>query len=93
MKINWKQKLSSRKFWLAVAGFVGAVLAAFRVQDNTAVQVTAVISSVGVIAAYIFGESYTDGKRAGSATVELTEWFDIPDSDSGDGEDKNKKEG
>ena len=24
-KINWKQKLSSRKFWAALAGFVGAV--------------------------------------------------------------------
>ena len=82
-KINWKQKLSSRKFWCAVAGFVGAVLVAFRVQDNTAVQITAVVSSVGVIAAYIFGESYTDGKRADNASLDLLEWIED--------EEKNKK--
>ena len=28
-KINWKQKLSSRKFWAAAAGFVTAVLVAY----------------------------------------------------------------
>lgn len=27
--INWKQKLSSRKFWVALVGFISAVLFAF----------------------------------------------------------------
>ena len=82
-KINWKQKLSSRKFWCAVAGFVTTVLVAFRVQDNTAVQITAVVSSVGVIAAYIFGESYTDGKRADNTVTSRMPppWIESEDED------------
>ena len=35
MKINWKQKLTSRKFWAAVIGFVTAILVAVGVKDPT----------------------------------------------------------
>ena len=41
MKINWKQKLTSRKFWAAVVTFVTTVLVAFGVPDLTIEQVTA----------------------------------------------------
>lgn len=60
MNINWKQKLSSRKFWAAAAGFVTAVCAAFGVNSMTAEQIAAVISAVGILAAYIIGESAVD---------------------------------
>ena len=62
-KINWKQKLSSRKFWAAVAGFVTAILVAFRVESGTVEQVTAIITAGGVLAAYILGESVVDANR------------------------------
>lgn len=62
-KINWKQKLSSRKFWAAVAGFVTAILVAFRVENGTVEQVTAIITAGGVLAAYILGESVVDANR------------------------------
>ena len=62
-KINWKQKLSSRKFWAAVAGFVTAILVAFRVENGTVEQVTAIITAGGVLAAYILGESMVDANR------------------------------
>ena len=48
-KINWKQKLSSRKFWAAVAGFVTAILVAFNVENGTVEQITAIITQ-GTIA-------------------------------------------
>lgn len=62
-KINWKQKLSSRKFWAAVAGFVSAILVAANTSENTVAQVTAIITAGGVLAAYILGESVVDANR------------------------------
>lgn len=62
-KINWKQKLSSRKFWAAVAGFVTAILVAFRVENGTVEQITAIITAGGVLVAYILGESAVDANR------------------------------
>ena len=71
-KINWKQKLSSRKFWLALIGFVTTVLVAFNVDSLTVEQIAAIISGVGALVVYIIGESYVDGKRATihEATIE-----------------------
>ena len=62
-KINWKQKLSSRKFWAAVAGFVTAILIAFQVENGTVEQITAIITAGGVLIAYILGESAVDANR------------------------------
>ena len=60
MKINWKQKLTSRKFWAAVVGFTTAILIAFKVDSLTVEQVTTVISALGVLVAYILGEGLAD---------------------------------
>ena len=62
-RINWKQKLSSRKFWAAVAGFVTAILVAFRVENGTVEQITAIVTAGGVLVAYILGESVVDANR------------------------------
>ena len=62
-KINWAQKLSSRKFWAAVVGFVTALLVAFRADEGTVEQVSAVITAGGVLVAYIIGESVVDANR------------------------------
>lgn len=61
--INWKQKLTSRKFWAAVIGFVTAVMVACNVDDMTIEQVTAVISACSVLIAYIIGEGMVDSAR------------------------------
>lgn len=63
MKINWKQKLTSRKFWAAVIGFVTAVLTAFNVNDLAIEQVVAIISATSVLIAYIIGEGLVDSAR------------------------------
>lgn len=64
MKVNWKQKLSSRKFWAAVVGFVSAILIALNYSEMQIEQVTAVVTAGGVLIAYILGESYVDANRA-----------------------------
>jgi uncharacterized membrane protein len=65
-KIDWKQKLSSRKFWAAVTGFVTAILIAFKVDKLTIEQVVAIISASSILIAYIIGEGMVDSARAGT---------------------------
>lgn len=60
MKIDWKRKLTSRKFWCAAIGFITAILTAFHVDNMTIEQVTAVISATAVLIAYIIGEGMVD---------------------------------
>ena len=59
-KIDGKRKLTSRKFWLAVIGFVTAIMVAFNVKQMTVEQVTAVVSAMATLIAYIIGEGMTD---------------------------------
>lgn len=66
MKINWKQKLTSRKFWAAVVGFVTPLLLAFGIGENVVTQVTSIIMSGGTLIAYIIGEGLIDAANTGS---------------------------
>lgn len=70
-KIDWARKLTSRKFWAAVVGFVTPVMAFAQVPDNTAVQVTAIIMAGGALITYIIGEGLTD-----AAAVDKQEKYD-----------------
>lgn len=63
MKINWKQKLTSRKFWAALIGFVTALLVAFGVDNLTIEQVVALITAASTLIAYIVGEGIVDAAR------------------------------
>lgn len=73
-EINWKRKLTSRKFWAAVVGFATPLMTMLNVSDNTAVQVTALIMSGGALIAYIIGEGLTDAANIGTeTTVEIGE--------------------
>jgi len=70
MNINWKQKLTSRKFWAAVIGFVTAILVAFGVDDLTIEQIIALITAASTLIAYIIGEGMVDAARLKSETKE-----------------------
>ncbi len=59
-KIDWTRKLTSRKFWAAVVGFVTPLMTMLNVSDSVAVQVTALIMAGGTLVAYIIGEGLTD---------------------------------
>lgn len=64
--IDWKRKLSSRKFWAAVADFVGMLLIALHIAEDTATQVTALIMAGAGVIAYILGEGMTDAANGGA---------------------------
>ena len=66
-RINWKDKLSSRKFWAAVCGFVGGILIAMKMDETTVTQITGIIMAGASVLAYILGEAWTDAAGAQAA--------------------------
>lgn len=64
MKIDWKRKLTSRKLWLAVAGFVTGLILAFNGSAEVAETVSGCIMSGASVIAYIVGEGLTDAANA-----------------------------
>jgi hypothetical protein len=58
--IDWKRKLTSRKLWLAVAGFVTGLILAFNGSAQTAETVSGCIMSGASVIAYIVGEGLAD---------------------------------
>ena len=62
-KINWKQKLSSRKFWVALVSFVTALLVAFNVDSGSVEQITSIIMSFASLIAYILAEGWVDANQ------------------------------
>lgn len=66
MKIDWTRKLTSRKFWLAIIGFVTPLLIAFGMAEESVTQITSIIMSGGTLVAYIIAEGMTDAANAGS---------------------------
>lgn len=65
-KIDWIAKLSSRKFWVCLIGFITALLVAFNVGENTISQIAAIISAFGTLIIYILSEGAVDKAAAGA---------------------------
>lgn len=61
MNIDWKRKLSSRKLWAAVAGFVSGVMVYGGRPESEAAQVAGLILQAASIIAYCVGEGLADG--------------------------------
>jgi uncharacterized membrane protein len=66
MKINWKEKLTSRKFWAALMAVILCLLSIFGVEELTAEQVEALGWAVASLIAYILGEGFVDAKNSGN---------------------------
>lgn len=64
MKIDWKRKLTSRKFWLALASFISMLIIALGGAEETATQVSALIMAGATVVAYIIGEGLADAGHA-----------------------------
>lgn len=60
MKIEWKRKLTSRKLWLAIAGFVTGLIIIFGGEQETADKISGAIMSGAAVVGYIFGEGLID---------------------------------
>lgn len=71
-KINWKQKLTSRKFWAALIGFVSAILVCVGMSDNDVAQITSIIMAGATLIAYILGEGLVDATRLENSDKNVT---------------------
>lgn len=58
MKIDWKRKL-----WIAAAGFVAGLIAAFGGSSETAETVSGCILSGAAVVGYVIGEGLADSGR------------------------------
>lgn len=67
--IDWKAKLTSRKFWVAVVTFVTSLIIAFGASEAVATQVAGVIMAGASMIAYIIGEGLVDANRNNDTTT------------------------
>lgn len=63
--MDWKRKLTSRKFWVAIIGFITAILTAFNIDAMTIEQVVSIVSASSILVAYIIGEGIVDSHHKG----------------------------
>lgn len=66
MQIDWKRKLTSRKLWLAIVGFVTGIIVAFGGGEAIAETVSGIIMSGASVVAYIIGEGLADSAGGGN---------------------------
>ncbi len=60
--IDWKRKLSSRKFLAAVAGIVAGLAIVFGLDENTISNATGAVVSLSSVVAYIITEGKIDAE-------------------------------
>jgi hypothetical protein len=63
MNIDWKQKLSSRKFWALISALIISVLVIFGHNSESAERISGLIMATGSVVAYILAEGSLDEKR------------------------------
>ena len=63
MKEDWIRKLTSRKFWLAVAGLVPGIIGFLRNPSTDSESITSLIMALGSVVAYCIAEGLVDAAR------------------------------
>ena len=58
--MDWKRKLTSRKFWMAVASFVTMLIVFIWKDEQMATQVASLIMAGATVIGYIIGEGLAD---------------------------------
>ena len=62
--MDWRRKLTSRKFWVCICNFVGMLLTAAKLPDSQVTQITAIIMAGAGVVAYILAEGWADAANA-----------------------------
>ena len=69
-KIDWKRKLTSRKWWLSLTGFITGLIIAFGGSDEAAATVSGSLMSGAAVLAYTIGEGLADSNNKEGNTDE-----------------------
>lgn len=91
-KIDWVRKLSSRKFWVALAALVTGIISFIAKPTTDAQTISSLILMLGSVIAYCIGEGLADAAHAEAEPtviyVPTDEFFD----ENGDEEEKHTEE-
>lgn len=69
--MNWKQKLTSRKWWASVTGVVISVMVLMNVDSVVSERITSLITAISSLVAYTLAEGFIDA--AAVKSIETTE--------------------
>ena len=72
-KIDWKRKLTSRKLWVSIAGFVTGLILAFGGSQDNADTVSGCIMAAASVVAYTIGEGLSDSAHSADSEKESDE--------------------
>lgn len=72
MKIDWARKLSSRKLWIAIAGFISGLIMVFGGTETMASTVSGVILQGAAVLGYLIAEGLADSAHT-SDVIEVVE--------------------
>lgn len=67
--MDWKSKLTSRKFWVAVVNFITQLMFALKFTESEVAQVAAVVMAGAGVVAYIIGEGLADAAGASGDVI------------------------
>ena len=85
-KIDWKKKLTSRKFWAAVCSLVAQMVVAFGGTEDQGVRITALIMAGATVIAYIIGEGLVDAaNKEPEVVLQYEDQPPLPESDDDNG--------
>lgn len=76
--MDWKRKLTSRKWWTAVTGVIVSLMVLFNADSVQAERITALITAVSSAVAYTLAEGFID-----AAAVNAAETKGGEDNDNG----------
>ena len=79
MKIDWARKLSSRKLWIAIAGFVSGLIMVFGGTETMASTVSGVILQGAAVLGYLIAEGLADSAHTNDM-IEVVE-TEVPDKE------------
>ena len=60
--MDWKRKLSSRKLWVSLVGFLALLLAALGMPDATVAKVVALVMAGAELLVYVITEAWLDAE-------------------------------
>lgn len=85
--MDWKQKISSRKLWAAVAGVIVGLAMVFGLDETTVNTVSGAVVAVASVITYIVTEGKIDAEGVKNAIIEIQEAADIlEEGEKNDGE-------
>lgn len=80
----WVTKLTSRKFWVAVAAFVSGLIVAFKGDAETAETISGIILQGAAVLGYLLAEGLVDAKGSPETVNVFKGEYVPPDDDAQD---------